>query len=234
MIYILYFFKLFKMVNLILLGGGKSKFSDKLNSHILDSLPKNRKRILFIPHAMDPLHRTHQSCFDEIKGAFKTINFNRIDNLKDLSISEKEILKYGAVYIGGGNTFLLSHLFTYSGFKNKLRKLIDSGMLIIGNSAGSILLGKDISFAHDENKVNLTDMGGLNYIKDYSVYCHFTEEKYHKEILDYINRTKSSVIALTEDSGIHIMDDTILVIGTNSIRKYNADRFSNYNPGDSF
>jgi dipeptidase E len=83
-------------------------------------------------------------------------------DLKDFSVDG-----YDAIYVCGGNTFHLLHEIRRTGFDKKIIDFINNGGVYVGVSAGSIIMGPDISIAapFDENDVGLEDFSGLNIIK---------------------------------------------------------------------
>ena len=105
---------------------------------------------------------------------------------------------YGAVFIGGGNTFKLLKKIKESGFDKKLIKYYKSGGTIYGGSAGAIILGKDINTAlmckdADVNEVKLKDISGMNLIGGYDIQCHF-EDNQIKEHQEYIKESGREIV----------------------------------------
>ena len=92
----------------------------------------------------------------------------------------------------GGNTFYLLNKIRESKFDLKLKEAINNGIIYVGSSAGSIILGNTIELAlpFDKNDVNVTDYTGLKLI-DGIVVPHanrkqeFIEEK-RKQFCDKI------------------------------------------------
>src|SRR5260221_2155123 len=77
--------------------------------------------------------------------------FKGLANVKSINtelMSQKEIENIvrdaSLVYIPGGNTFLLNHRLHISGVMSYLRKKVQSGLPVVGFSAGAILCGPNI------------------------------------------------------------------------------------------
>lgn len=63
-------------------------------------------------------------------------------------------------------------------FEKIIRKLLKSGKVYIGVSAGSIVVGKTIQTAvwgKDKNLVNLKNLKGLNLVP-FDIFCHYQPE----------------------------------------------------------
>jgi len=78
-------------------------------------------------------------------------------------------------------------------------------------------LGKDIRVAYfggdsDENLVGITNLSGLNLVRNYSVTCHYRERD-DKRIFDYVKKHGIEVIALHEDVGLHVFENKIKIVG---------------------
>ncbi len=73
---------------------------------------------------------------------------------------------YDIIYMIGGNTFYLLKELKEKNLVEKIIQAINNGVIYIGSSAGSIILGKTIETAlpYDENWVNLIDFKGLNIV----------------------------------------------------------------------
>lgn len=114
-----------------------------------------------------------------------------------------------AVYIGGGNTYKLLKEMRKTGFDKKLIKYAKNNGILYGGSAGAIIMGKTILTSSDSNDVGLTNFEGFDLIKGFSVWCHY-ENRHKKNVLNFVRKNKTSVIALTEKSGV-LFDGTSLV-----------------------
>jgi|SRR3989344_865432 len=205
------------MKQILLSGGGNAEQSKRLDE-ILVSLISENKKILYIPIAWSS--GVYDSCSKWFLSTFSLFGTERIEMWTKLSKKEyNDLEQFGAIYIGGGNTFSLMNDLRKSGFIGLLKKFIESGRVVYGGSAGAIIFGKDIRTAFygndsDENLVNLADFSGLNLVNDFSIQCHYKNNQ-DKEIFDFIKETKLNVIALHEDTGLWVLNDKIKVIGYN-------------------
>ena len=95
----------------------------------------------------------------------------------DLPTMEAIIRRAHVVYISGGNTFLLNHRLHISGLMPYLRKKVQSGLPVVGFSAGMILCGPNILTANDMNSVETPHFSGLN-VSHFSYFAHYVSSTY--------------------------------------------------------
>ena len=206
------------MKKLLLSGGGSAEQSRILDKIFISLIPKNKK-ILYIPIAWSS--GVFDGCYNWFISTFSSFGTERIEMWTDLNKKEyKDLENFGAMYIGGGNTFSLLNDLRKSEFIDLLKKFVESGRVVYGGSAGAIIFGKDIRTAFygsdsDKNMVNLLDFSGLNLVNDFSIQCHY-EDNQDKDIFNFIKETKLIVIALHEDTGLSISNGRIKVIGYKS------------------
>jgi dipeptidase E len=111
-------------------------------------------------------------------------------NLEEIDIEGKkegEVMKLlelkDIIFVEGGNTFYLLKAMRGCNFEKVIRKLLKSGKVYIGVSAGSIVAGRTVKTAgwkHDKNFVDLKDLRGLNLVP-FDIFVHYQPE--HAEII---------------------------------------------------
>ena len=95
----------------------------------------------------------------------------------DLPKMESIIRRAQAVYISGGNTFLLNHRLHISRLMPYLRKKVQAGLPVVGFSAGMILCGPNILTSHDLNTVGTPHFDGLN-VSAFNFFAHYAQDAY--------------------------------------------------------
>lgn len=111
-----------------------------------------------------------------------------------------------AVFVTGGNTYYLLYHMRQSGFDRVVTDLVNSGVVYIGSSAGSVVACPNINTASgdDASVVPLTDYTGLGFV-DYCIMPHMNKEKYatiaqelaHKDDTHpYIGLTDSQILVV--------------------------------------
>ncbi|HJR80611.1 MAG TPA: Type 1 glutamine amidotransferase-like domain-containing protein [Anaerolineales bacterium] len=101
----------------------------------------------------------------------------------DLTDMETIIRRAQLVYISGGNTFLLNHRLHISRLMPYLKKKVQSGLPVIGFSAGMILCGPNILTASDLNSVGTSYFDGLN-VSPFNFFAHYATDSYGQAIQD--------------------------------------------------
>ncbi len=112
-------------------------------------------------------------------------------NIEEVDIEGKkefEVMKMlevkDIIYVEGGNTFYLLRAMRNCNFEKVIRKLLKSGKVYIGASAGSTVAGRTIqpsSWKHpDNNIVGLKNLKGLNLVP-FDIFCHYKPE--HAELI---------------------------------------------------
>ncbi len=175
--------------------------------------PADEIRILFIPTASrtkEELIYVNESKKELINLGIKKeniINFNL-----DKKIEDNELENIGSIYVCGGNTFYLLHKVRQTGFENKIKELINKGVVYVGVSAGSVLSGPDISIAKpfDKNDIGLKDTTGLG-LTDKIISPHF-QSKEERIIADYEKETNKKVLRLNDEEALLILDNKTKLI----------------------
>lgn len=208
---------------LFLSGGGNEIQSFLLDNFFFDKIPKNG-RFLYIPIALrgNKLYPTSHLWMRSVIDLHKRddIQFETADDLSKYRL--EDLMLFTAVYIGGGNTWNLMQEIKDTKFSDILLKYIEKGGLVYGGSAGAIIMGNRIDTHDDENKINSTDIAGLNSIKDYSITCHFKNDVDNR-FSNWSIKNKSPIICLPEDTGLVINGDNALCVGTNPCTIYSPD-----------
>lgn len=121
-----------------------------------------------------------------------------------VDIRDKHFGKYDIIYIAGGNTFqLLDHIHQGIGI-DKLRDALSESQLVIGVSAGAIILTPTITVASeiqpDKNTVGISDFRALHLIK-YEILPHYSH-KLHDESIGYQKRYSTQLRSFQDDEYI--------------------------------
>jgi len=202
------------MKQLYLSGGG-----DDLDTRILSDLImtlKSDQKVLYIPIAWKG--GDYKKCEMWFRKKCFSLNFDNFDTLFSLDDDIVNHLNdYEFIFIGGGNTFFLLEQFKKTGFDKLLLDFIDTGKIVYGGSAGAIIMGRDIKTASfgkdaDRNDVNLVDLHGLDLVNGYSIQAHY-ELSEKEELQNFVDNKDVKIIALSEETGLKVIDDEIIIIG---------------------
>lgn len=142
--------------------------SKDLKEKFYNILEKNAEdlKLLYITTAIDGEQNDNKSW---VEREYKTI--------LDLGIKESNITEYkldyeldfndyDAIYMMGGNTLYLLDVIRKNGMIEKIKNAINNGVIYIGSSLGSQILGNSIETAvpYNNNFVNMKDFTGLKVI----------------------------------------------------------------------
>ncbi len=204
--------------HLLLMGGGENKDLAPSLEYLVKQCPADKK-VLFLPQAMEESFFSNylEFAFD----CLEPLSFPRerlISWPKLEGKNSKDFESIGAVWLGGGNTFKLLHEIRNSGFSEPLLSFIHSGGIVGGNSAGAIILGKDIRYAHDPNEVGIADFKGFNLLREHAVWCHYKPNPHNTEIADFLEKTGTNVLALSDSAGAVFRNGSFQSIGTEPLR----------------
>lgn len=208
----------------LFLGGGaegKIKDMDALFASIL--LKTESQKLLYLPIAhpeivINNVQYTHKKLYMITKEYFAQYGISEVDLWTDLSNKTyKDIDSYGAIFIGGGNTFNLLNQLKRTGFDGVLSRYIDEGKPVYGSSAGAAILARTIDTVRfgadpDTNGVNLWDLSALNKINGYNVICHYSSRE-DEGIADYSKKSGIRVICLPSGTGIYVDGDAVRIFG---------------------
>ncbi len=173
-------------------------------------------RVIFIPTAS----RSKEELKYVQKSKEELLSLGVLENnIKTLELNKlilfQEVEGFDVIYMCGGNTFYLLKKVRESGFDKIIIEFVKNGKLYFGVSAGSILVGPNISAANtglepDENDINLVDLKGLNLI-DVIISPHYCEEE-ETIIEDFKKKSQHEVVPLTDNQALLVIDGKIRVI----------------------
>ncbi|MGG0792331.1 Type 1 glutamine amidotransferase-like domain-containing protein [Peribacillus simplex] len=142
---------------------------------------------------------------------FKKVDFN------DIEFDKPELLeKYNVIYINGGNPFYLLYHMKKSGADLILKDIAKQNTIIVGVSAGAIILGPNIEvvnyFTPQINTVDMQDLTALG-LTNKAIFPHYDREDLFlnnsgRSIEDRLkvfeNINKCSVVRLKDDESVLI------------------------------
>jgi len=228
--------------NLLLISNSTLHGSGYLD-HCADEIKKflgNRKTILFVPYAR-PSGMTHDEYARIAKDRFQKMGIS-LTGIHEHSDAKEAVKKAEAIFIGGGNTFVLLSSLYKSGIIDEIRKKISEGMPYIGTSAGSNVACKSIKTTNDMPIMHPPNFEALNLVP-FNINPHYldldpnskhmgeTRETRIKEFHFYNNEY---VVGLREGAILHIVDDEITLKGTTGARIFkNNKEAKEYYTGES-
>ena len=142
-------------------------------------------------------------------------------NVEDIDIegkNKKQLMKLleavDVIYVQDGNTFYLLKQIRKSGFNKIIKKLLRKGIIYIGVSAGSIVVGKTIetaSWKNNKDKFGLLNLKGLKLVKS-NIFVHYKPED-EQIIKQKPKRIKKKLRILTDEQALFVIDKKTILVG---------------------
>lgn len=182
---------------------------------LVDKNPADIK-VLFIPTAAEHKFQNKEEMF-YVKESEKEL-------IAELGIKKEHIIwfdidsiaaagnlnNYDVMYVCGGNTFYLMHKFRVTGFDKKIIEFVNSGRVYVGVSAGSIIMGPQITTSSDKNMIELKDVSGLNLFNQCIVPHYQKKEK--SVIDDFEKKNNYEVVRLNDGQAVEAIGDDYKII----------------------
>ncbi|WP_409302428.1 Type 1 glutamine amidotransferase-like domain-containing protein [Peribacillus sp. SCS-155] len=181
--------------------------SEMLDRRIRELFKSHNTFLGYIPSQPDYDKRYFNAAkpyFDQL--GFKNFVYYDIDKQYNESLTE-DIFQCDAIHLSGGNTFYFLNCLKGTGMLSELRRYAINGGVLIGISAGSIMMAKDIAMASyiDENEIALQDLDSMNLV-DFHFMPHWKNEAPLTEKLKSHSQTGDHVIYACPDGGGIVLD----------------------------
>ena len=191
----------------------------------------NRLRGLFVDRTFNLAYIPSKSDLDRkyftvAKEYFSSLGIQEvlyfdIDEEYDGSLRE-EFKKCDGIYLSGGNTYYFLKNLQERDLLNVIREMVNNGKLLMGVSAGGILMSKTIKMAEyiDENIISLDHLEALGLMENEFMPHWETQNNRLQELLDYSIQVENSIYTCYDGAGIVIEGETMELFGqVNEINK---------------
>jgi len=228
--------------NLLLISNSTLHGSGYLD-HCADEIQKflgDRKTVLFVPYAR-PSGMTHDEYTKVARDRFEKMGFE-LTGIHEYDSSKDAVRSAEAIFIGGGNTFVLLNGLYKADIVEEIRNKVNDGTPYIGTSAGSNVACKSIKTTNDMPIVYPPSFDALN-MAPFNINPHYLDpdptskhkgETRETRINEFHFFNSDYVIGLREGAMLHIVDDSITLKGTTGARIFKRnDEPKEYKPGDS-
>jgi len=227
--------------NLLLISNSTLHGSGYLD-HCADeikNLLKDKKNVLFIPYAR-PDGITHDKYTEIAKNRFEKMGYN-LNGIHKYDDPKKAVRTADAIFIGGGNTFVLINELYKTGIIEEIRKKVSEGMPYIGTSAGSNVACKTVKTTNDMPIIYPPSFDSLNLVP-FNINPHYLDpdpnsthkgETRETRIKEFHSYNSEYVVGLREGAMLHITDDKIILKGSTGARIFDKENNAKeYKPGD--
>jgi dipeptidase E len=195
-----------------------------LAEHFVDA-----KKVLFVPFAR-PSGISHEQYTKRFSDALTSLPFNVI-GAHEFSDATEAISQVDAIFIGGGNTFLLLKALYEGGWVEVIKNAVESGMPYAGSSAGSNVAGKTISTTNDMPIVYPPSFNALGLIP-FNLNPHYLDpdknsthmgETRETRIAEFHTQNIQPVLGLREGNWLAVNGDKATVEGIHTTRLFRRD-----------
>ena len=227
--------------NMLLISNSTLHGSEYLD-HCIDEITiflKGKKTVLFIPYAR-PSGISYDAYTQIVRKRLEKIQKNT-KGIHEFNDPIEAIHSAEAVFIGGGNTFVLLKTLYDNNIITPLRQQILDGMSYIGTSAGSNVATKSIQTTNDMPIIYPPSFQAIqavpfylnpHYLDPSSTSTHMGETR-ETRIKEFHCYNQGYVVGLREGALLHIKDDTVILKGSTGARIFKEDQKpKEYLPGD--
>lgn len=132
------------------------------------------------------------------------INSSVVDlkEYRNKEVLRQKLTNYDAVWACGGNTFCLRSEMKRSGFDQIIRSLVESGLVLYGDSAGAIVAGPTLKGSESADNPEFADeivWDGLNLIPDF-IMPHVNSEVFRDtlELVRTLHKDNANYVELND------------------------------------
>ncbi|HMR16503.1 MAG: dipeptidase PepE [Confluentibacter sp.] len=201
--------------------------------YILEELEvffKNASNILFIPYAR-PSGISHTDYTQKVAEAFAKIN-KTVKGINEFENPIEAVNQAQAIFIGGGNTFVLTYQLYKNNLIEPLQKAIKNGTPYLGTSAGSNVCGLTIKTTNDMPIVYPPSFNALaivpfninpHYLDPDSNSTHMGETR-ETRINEFHHFNTQPVIGLREGSWLRVNGHSVILKGSLKARIFEYNK----------
>ncbi|MGD1118183.1 MAG: Type 1 glutamine amidotransferase-like domain-containing protein [Dehalococcoidales bacterium] len=204
------------MKKLILYSDQIPELRNSADNELKNLFSNSNPRIGYIPSSSDPerkYYHDRKAFYDQI-GMDLGVYFELDVDWKPGQLGR--LLECDAIHLSGGNTYYFLHWLRLRNIMDLLVQYVTRGGILIGVSAGSILMTPDISTSSicgDEQIQGETDFSGLGLV-DFAFVPHFGNRSFTIDDLKKYSREKQRVVYAARDTGaIIVIDNEVKCIG---------------------
>ena len=216
-------------MNLLLISNSTlhgSGYLDHCAGEIKDFLGDGIKKVTFVPFAR-PGGISHDQYTAKARERYKEMGYDLI-SVHETSDPKQAIRDAEAVFIGGGNSFVLLHDLQSSGLIPEIRKKAEEGMPYIGTSAGSNVACPSIKTTNDMPIHEVENFEALDLVP-FQINPHYLDpdpDSTHKgetretRIREFLVFNDKVVVGLREGCMVRINGNERLLKGSTNARVF--------------
>lgn len=198
------------------------------------------ENVLFVPYAR-PSGMSHDEYTKIAQERFERMGY-KLTGIHKYNDPKKAVKSAEAIFIGGGNTFVLLNELYNVDILNDIRQRVKDGMPYIGTSAGSNVACKSIKTTNDMPIMYPPSFDALNLVP-FNINPHYLDPDPNSKHMGETRETRIKefhfyndeyVVGLREGAILNVVDDNIILKGSTGAKVFKKDDDSKeYKPGDS-
>lgn len=220
------------MKNMIIASTSTLHGSDYLE-YLLDDLAtlfKDASEIIFIPYAR-PSGISHDGYTEKVSEAFLKIN-KQVKGIHTFKNPVTAIKNAEAIFVGGGNTFVLLYQLYKNNLIPALKETVVSGTPYLGTSAGSNICGLTIKTTNDMPIVYPPSFNAIGLVP-FNINPHYLDPDYNSKHMGETRETRiqefhhfntQPVIGLREGSWLQVKNNSIILKGDLTARIFEQNK----------
>ncbi|GGE91048.1 dipeptidase E [Chishuiella changwenlii] len=195
-----------------------SGYLEYIREEVIDFLKTDE--LLFIPFAR-PSGISHDDYTQNVVNALEPFGI-KVSGLHTYNDPKEAVRNAKAIFIGGGNTFLLLKTLYELGLVDVIREVVANGVPYMGSSAGSNMTGLTIGTTNDMPIVYPPSFNALQFLP-FNINPHYLDpdpnsthkgETRETRINEFHKFNSQSVIGLREGSWLRVENGEIELKGT--------------------
>lgn len=185
--------------------------------------------LLFVPFAR-PSGISHDDYTHNVVKALEPFGI-KVSGLHTYTDAKEAVRNAKAIFIGGGNTFLLLKTLYELGLVDVIREVVNNGTPYMGSSAGSNMTGLTIGTTNDMPIVYPPSFDALQFLP-FNINPHYLDPDPHSthkgetretRINEFHKFNSQTVIGLREGSWLRVENGNIELKGTLTARIFKAN-----------
>lgn len=204
----------------------------------IEALLDGKKSVLFVPFAR-PSGLSHDAYTAKARERFAAMD-RELTGLHEHADPVAAVEQAEAVFIGGGNTFVLLRELYQTGVMDAIRRRVRAGMPYMGTSAGSNVACKTMSTTNDMPIVYPPSFDALNLVP-FNINPHYLDplpgsthmgETRETRIREFHHFNDPPVVGLREGAWLHVQGDVMTLEGARPARLFRKhEEPEEYAPG---
>lgn len=204
------------MVSLVMYSDQVIPENEKVDARLLNLLAGRGQQIGYVPSGPEPdrrFYRERQEYYARLDLDL-SVFFDTSRPLDEASLTT--LLDCDAIHLSGGNTRAFLHLIKANGLLGALAEWTRNGGLLIGTSAGAILMtptvALDAIFSGEDPKA-VHDSGALELVP-FEFFPHLNKSAdYLPQLLAYSAETSKRIAACKDGDGVVVNGDAVESVG---------------------